>query len=226
MAEKILSIFIDESGDFGAYESHCPYYLVSMVMHDQRIEIKDNLICLDEHLQRLGYPNHAIHTGPLIRREAVYANDTVESRKKLFNSLFHFTRQLNFRYICVSIRKSECRDEIDMASHLSRAISEELRRNKEYLESFDKVIIYYDNGQIELTKILTSIFNSLFFNVEFRKVQPVNYRLFQVADLICTLELLSIKERNHLLTKSEEMFFGSVKELKKSYLRPLQKKKA
>ncbi len=226
MAEKILSIFIDESGDFGAYESHCPYYLVSMVMHDQRIEIKDNLICLDEHLQRLGYPNHAIHTGPLIRREAVYANDTVESRKKLFNSLFHFTRQLNFRYICVSIRKSECRDEIDMASHLSRAISEELRRNKEYLESFDKVIIYYDNGQIELTKILTSIFNSLFFNVEFRKVQPVNYRLFQVADLICTLELLSIKERNHLLTKSEEMFFGSVKELKKRYLKPLQKKKA
>ena len=226
MAEKILSIFIDESGDFGAYESHCPYYLVSMVMHDQRIEIKNNLICLDEHLQRLGYPNHAIHTGPLIRREAVYANDTVESRKKLFNSLFHFTRQLNFRYICVSIRKSECRDEIDMASHLSRAISEELRRNKEYLESFDKVIIYYDNGQIELTKILTSIFNSLFFNVEFRKVQPVNYRLFQVADLICTLELLSIKERNHLLTKSEEMFFGSVKELKKSYLKPLQKKKA
>lgn len=226
MAEKILSIFIDESGDFGAYESHCPYYLVSMVMHDQRIEIKDNLICLDEHLQRLGYPNHAIHTGPLIRREAVYANDTVESRKKLFNSLFHFTRQLNFRYICVSIRKSECRDEIDMASHLSRAISEELRRNKEYLESFDKVIIYYDNGQIELTKILTSIFNSLFFNVEFRKVQPVNYRLFQVADLICTLELLSIKERNHLLTKSEEMFLGSVKELKKSYLKPLQKKKA
>lgn len=226
MAEKILSIFIDESGDFGAYELHCPYYLVSMVMHDQRIEIKDNLICLDEHLQRLGYPNHAIHTGPLIRREAVYANDTVESRKKLFNSLFHFTRQLNFRYICVSIRKSECRDEIDMASHLSRAISEELRRNKEYLESFDKVIIYYDNGQIELTKILTSIFNSLFFNVEFRKVQPVNYRLFQVADLICTLELLSIKERNHLLTKSEEMFFGSVKELKKSYLKPLQKKKA
>ena len=226
MAEKILSIFIDESGDFGAYESHCPYYLVSMVMHDQRIEIKDNLICLDEHLQRLGYPNHALHTGPLIRREAVYANDTVESRKKLFNSLFHFTRQLNFRYICVSIRKSECRDEIDMASHLSRAISEELRRNKEYLESFDKVIIYYDNGQIELTKILTSIFNSLFFNVEFRKVQPVNYRLFQVADLICTLELLSIKERNPLLTKSEEMFFGSVKELKKSYLKPLQKKKA
>lgn len=57
-------------------------------------------------------------------------------------------------------------------------------------------------------------------------MQPVNYRLFQVADLICTLELLSIKERNHLLTKSEEMFFGSVKELKKSYLKPLQKKKA
>ncbi len=46
MAEKILSIFIDESGDFGAYELHCPYYLVSMVMHDQRIEIKTILYVL------------------------------------------------------------------------------------------------------------------------------------------------------------------------------------
>ncbi len=26
MSEKILSVFIDESGDFGPYESHVPYY--------------------------------------------------------------------------------------------------------------------------------------------------------------------------------------------------------
>ena len=30
-----LSIFIDESGDFGSYEHHCPYYLMTLVFHNQ-----------------------------------------------------------------------------------------------------------------------------------------------------------------------------------------------
>ena len=36
---KELSIFIDESGDFGPYAKHSPYYLVTMVFHDQRKSI-------------------------------------------------------------------------------------------------------------------------------------------------------------------------------------------
>lgn len=32
---KELSVFIDESGDFGAYEPHSPYYIITMVFHDQ-----------------------------------------------------------------------------------------------------------------------------------------------------------------------------------------------
>lgn len=29
-----LSVFIDESDDFGAYEKHAPYYLITLVFHD------------------------------------------------------------------------------------------------------------------------------------------------------------------------------------------------
>ena len=36
-------------------------------------------------MRNLGYDHHAIHTGPLIRRESVYANDTMEARKHVFN---------------------------------------------------------------------------------------------------------------------------------------------
>jgi len=39
MAEKILSVFIDEYGDFGPYEPHAPYYLVAMVLHNQNINV-------------------------------------------------------------------------------------------------------------------------------------------------------------------------------------------
>ena len=37
MKEKVLSVFIDESGDFGDYDFHSPYYYVAMVLHDQSI---------------------------------------------------------------------------------------------------------------------------------------------------------------------------------------------
>ena len=43
MSEKILSVFIDESGDFGPYENHAPYYLVSMILHNQNIDISENI---------------------------------------------------------------------------------------------------------------------------------------------------------------------------------------
>ena len=42
------SIFIDESGDFGAYEFHAPYYLITLVFHDQAKDISAGI----EHLKR------------------------------------------------------------------------------------------------------------------------------------------------------------------------------
>lgn len=224
MSEKILSVFIDESGDFGSYESHAPYYLVAMVLHNQNIDISENIKIFDAHLSNLGYENHAIHTGPLIRRESVYSNNLVEERKHLFNALFNFARKLDFQYSCIKVKKSECPDVITMTSRVSKALANVLRNNESFWNSFDKVIIYYDNGQIELTKILTSVFSTLYTHVEFRKVKPVDYKLFQVADLICTTELLSEKADNNSFTRSELDFFDNIRTFKKNYLKPLKKK--
>ena len=35
IAAKELSVFIDESGDFGVYDFRCPFYIITMVFHDQ-----------------------------------------------------------------------------------------------------------------------------------------------------------------------------------------------
>ena len=78
MTEKILSVFIGESGDFGAYEHHAPYYLVAMVLHDQSVNIAADIQGMDERMRNLSYDHHAIHAGPLIRRESTYANDMIE----------------------------------------------------------------------------------------------------------------------------------------------------
>ena len=82
----------------------------------------------------------------------------------------------------------------------------------------------YANGQVEVTRVLSSVFNALLENVEFRKVIPSQYRLFQVADLICTLKLTELKLENHTLSKSEKAFFEDERTLKKNYLKPIKKK--
>jgi hypothetical protein len=72
-----------------------------------------------------------------------------------------------------------------------------------------------------VTKVISSVFNSLLDKVEFRKVVPAEYRLFQVADLVCTLKLTELKMENKMLSNSEMMFFDNERTLKKNYLKPL-----
>ena len=98
-----------------------------------------------------------------------------------------------------------------------------LNENNNYFEAFRKIIVYYDKGQIELNKILASIFGISLDNVEFRKVAPINYKLFQVADLLCTMKLINIKFEKGMQSSSEQAFFGSLRDLKKNYLKPLSK---
>lgn len=224
MANKTISVFIDESGDFGDYEAHSPFYFVAIVLHDQSIDISENILSFERHVSYLGYPNHAVHTGPLIRRESNYETDLTENRKKLFNALFNFSRKLDIMYSCAMIQKTRDMDVILMTAQLSRKIADILNTYSEIWRNYERVIVYYDNGQIQLTKILTSVFSTLYSHVEFRKVQPVDYKLFQVADLICTLELLAKKDECNMWSNSEKNFFGTTRDFKKNYLKPIRKK--
>lgn len=224
MSKKILSIFIDESGDFGPYEIHSPYYIISLVLHNQNHNISKNIKEFDYHLRNLGFQDHAIHIGPLIRRESVYSNDLIEDRKRLFNALFNFARKLDIHYLCVKVEKRECINEEMMLKKVSDALVKTLFDNRKFWDNFDEVVVYYDNGQTELTKILIFAFKTLYVNVKFRKVKPVDYKLFQIADLLCTMELLAEKAEKKSFSRSEREFFGDIRDFKKNYLKHLKKK--
>ena len=56
-----------------------------------------------------------------------------------------------------------------------------------------------------------------FSNHETRKINPLDYRLFQVADLVCTLELIYKKIQTNNLTKSEQYIFHSKSDFKKDF---------
>ena len=58
-----------------------------------------------------------------------------------------------------------------------------------------------------------------------RDVSPEKYKLFQVADLACTLELTRLKlEETGTLSVSEQQFFGGTKNFRKNFLKPLLRK--
>ena len=87
---KELSIFDDESGDFGDYDEHSSYYIISMILHDQSIDITKNVDWLESKLADLGYPNHCMHSGPIIRNEQEYRKETLDNRRKLLKALLIF----------------------------------------------------------------------------------------------------------------------------------------
>lgn len=219
-----LSVFVDESGDWGEYDYHAPFYIVSFVLHNQANDISANLVVLENKLTDLGFPKHCIHAGPIIRGEEEYRGVEKHMRQKIMKSLMAFTRETNIQIAALYIEKKHISDSVEVAGKLGKLISRFLRDYYSYFLTFDVVKVYYDNGQVELNRILSSVFNSMLDNVEFRKVLPKDYRLFQVADLTCTLKLTELKLQNHSLSKSEMNFFDNERTLKKNYLKPISSK--
>lgn len=221
-----LSVFCDESGDFGAYDHRSPYYIVSLVLHDQATDIQCEISYLEQSIANMGFNRGlTIHTAPLIRRESEFANVSMGERRKLFDALFSFFRHSNVSYRTFVVEKKRFGSGEDLATRLASIMGQFLRENLEYFQGYDRVVVYYDKGQKEVTRTLKIIFSANLYNVEFRIVQPDNYRLFQVADLACTLELLQLKHKNKTVSSSERDFFINTKRLKKIYFRNFENKR-
>ncbi len=139
--------------------------------------------------------------------------------------MLNFVNRCPISYLTVIVDRREAADKIALSGKLARAIHRAMSEHMEYFYNFDKIIAYYDNGQVELSTILNAAFSIQFSNIEFRKAEPQKYRLLQAADFICSMELLRIKRDEKRLSKSEERFFYKPQELKKVFLKSVEKKK-
>ncbi|MBR2402911.1 MAG: DUF3800 domain-containing protein [Lachnospiraceae bacterium] len=220
-----LSIFIDESGDFGEVKEIPAYYLVTMVFHDQAIDISKEIDKLEESMRTSGFDLEYIHTGPVIRREQVFANYSLEGRRKLLYKMLYFYNKCSIHHDTVIVNRKEALDKITLSGRLSKEIAKMIAKHATYFEQFDKIIVYYDNGQAELSAVLNAVLSLLFNDVEFRRAEPQKYRLLQVADFVCSMELLKIKREEKRLSKSEDKFFYKPQELQKPFLRSIEEKR-
>ena len=221
---KELSVFIDESGDFGEITERPAYYLVTLLFHDQKNDITSNVKRLEDSTKNSGFDFEYIHTGPVIRREDVFSGLSIDERRKLLFKMLNFIISSPITYEVAVVNRKEAPDKISLSGRLGREISNVIEKHKAFFDSFDKIIVYYDNGQIELGAILNTVFSIHFSNVEFRKAEPQKYRLLQAADFICSMELLRIKKNENRLSKSEQQFFYKPQELKKTFFKAIDKK--
>lgn len=221
-----LSLFVDESGDFGAFSKHSPYYIITMLFHDQDKDIKPLVQKLDKEIQSLGYEkDFVIHTAPLIRKEEMFHSVMPNERRALFTKLFYFTMKSDIQYKTFVFEKKQFDNTLKLEGKMAKEMSFFIRSNLDFFQSFDNVILYYDNGQHELNRILNAVLSTELSHYDIRKVLPKDYKLFQAADLICTLQLLSLKRERKELSNSELLLFHNERELNKQFIKPIMKKK-
>lgn len=223
---KKLSVFVDESGDFGEHAAHSPYYIITMLFHNQEQDINAQIQRLDNEIQALGYEqDFVIHTAPLIRKEEMFSTVLPNERRALFTKLFYFVMKSEIQYKTFVFEKRQFENAFKLQGRMAKEMSLFIRSNIGFFQRFDDVVLYYDNGQHELNSILNAVLSTELSHYDARKVLPKDYKLFQAADLICTLQLLSLKCEKHELSNSELLLFHSERELKKNFLKPIRKKR-
>lgn len=220
---KRLNIFVDETGEFGFGRESSRLYGVSFTFHEQDDDISNQLNKLNERLNQLGYDN-MIHMADLIMKRGDYSKFDIKTRKNIFNTIYHFSRKIPVKYKTIIVDKKY----INITSVLRKQISIEIERMLEeyskYFIKFDKIVLYYDNGQETLGIILDLLF-SRFDGFEHRiNFNHKEKRLFQVSDMLTFIDKYDYKYKNKIsFTKGEKYFFTD-DEIRK-ILRGLSKKR-
>lgn len=145
-------------------------------------------------------------------------------RLLILRRLIKFAIKTDFLYKSFYIEKKHIGDDYEMIAKLARQLSDFIKQHYPYFLSFDMIKLYYDNGQAGVMRILISVFTTLFENVDYKKSLQKDYKLLQVADLVCTAKLTELKMTRKSLSQSERNILGSDKEIRRLLLQPLRKK--
>lgn len=206
---KRLNIFVDETGEFGFGKYASELYGVSFTFHEQDDDITNELLNLNKRLEFIGYTN-MIHMADLIMRRGEYTSFDIKKRKSIFNSIYEFSKRIPVKYHTIIVEKKYANNSKILRKKLVVELDNLLKDNENYFNKFDKIVMYYDNGQEILGTILDSVF-SRFENFEHRiHFDHKEKRLFQVSDMLTFIDKYDYKYKNKIsFTKGEKYFFST-----------------
>ncbi|WP_304427497.1 DUF3800 domain-containing protein [uncultured Adlercreutzia sp.] len=219
-----LSIFVDESGD---KSRHARYFIVTLVLHDQRDFINDCLQAYETVLRDASLPDIAFHSEPLLNGHKEYEGMSLAERKKLLAAFGSFVRHLPVRYASYVYDRRDRGNTVDLSAKLRRDLSGLFFGELDFFQQFDKVKIYYDNGQGVVRRALDDSVNFALSKqaVVQRRTTMAEYRLAQVADYLCAMELAALRYRTGDAGATYEKFFGGIGSFKKNWLKQVRRKR-
>ena len=222
---ETLSIFVDESGRFQHPDDASRFYILGMVFHNQDFDISSLVADLERTESELGLENHCFHAGPLIRKEKGYEILSRRFRGRILSRMMAFASRVNFRYRCLSVDKKYIDSAAQIVDRLRSSLLAFIDTHRKVLTPVNHIKIYYDCGQSPVTNLIQDSFLEAFGkSVEFKQgVKPSQYRLFQIADLVCTLHLIELRLAHGIpMTPSEMRFFGGPRDFKRNILKKIK----
>ena len=218
-----LNIFVDETGEFGFGKNASLLYGVSFTFHEQDNDIMKELKKLNERLNRIGYTK-MIHMADLIMKRGDYSKFNIKIRKQIFNAIYHFSRKIPVKYHTIIIDKKYTDNSRVLKQKLASEINKLIKEHETYFKRFDKIVMYYDNGQETLGTILDSIFLR-FKNFEHKiNFDHEEKRLFQISDMLTYIDKFDYKYKHKIQFTKGEKYFFSIEEMRK-ILKELNKKR-
>ena len=219
-----LSLFVDESGSEGKGSK---YYLLTLVFHNQSNDILNNIAAYEQTLKDKSLPDVPFHASPLMNGNDEYEGFDMATRKKLLAAFASFVRRLPIAYTTLLYEKKLFDTNDALAARMRRDVVTFLFDHLERFQSFDIVKVYYDDGQKIVSQTLRSAVGYALAkdSVLFRSCDVTAYRLSQVADLLCTLELTAHKYENKESTPTDEKVFGGSIAFKTNYLKNARRKR-
>ena len=205
--KRRLNIFIDESGDFGFVDGSSELYEVSFTIHESEDSISNDLDYLNNRLKKAKYDG-MIHLADLVSKRGDYAHFNLEQRKSIFWSIFYFSKRVKVKIYTIIVDKRFKNNRVQLNRELALEISKFFNSINEYMDEFEKVVVYYDNGQEALRAIIDTLLitkNNVEHRIEFDYKEK---RLFQVSDMLTVIDKMDYKRKNKMpFTKAEKYFF-------------------
>ena len=227
--ERLLSVFVDESGNFGDPDDPARYCIVTLVLHDQSVDISRFVSELDRANYDLGLDPDMFkfHTAPLVRQDDEYAAMSRRMRGRILDRMLTFVRNVDFNYCCFCVDTNFVNTEEQIFGKLKAQMVDFMRMHKAEFEATGSIKIYYDAGQKPVSRLLEESFaEAVSCPVTFAQgATQDHYKLLQVADLICTFHLIEMRLDAGLpMHLAEKRFFGGPRDFKRNFLKKITAK--
>lgn len=219
-----LSLFIDESGSDNLRDR---YYLLTLVLHEQNEDASESIRLYERSLAEKRLPDIPFHASPLLNGHDDYENMDPADRKRFLSSFRVFFRHMPVRYMCITLKTREYDDLEGVTAAMRKRLVDFLFDELAYFQDFDAVKIYYDDGQKSVAQTIHKAVDYALSKdaVTYRLASSSDYRLSQIADYICTMELTALKYADKASTATDEKFFGSWSQFRKGILKEVWAKR-